>query len=343
MGFLSDLWNAFTGGITNGLGSIVGSGINYASQKNTNEANAMIASETNEANKAMVESTNAANIQMNAENNANNFRMNEANNAANMALNRENIAFQQGENEIARQREDNAVQRRSKDLAAAGLSKTLAAGSAASANAMQAPSNSFQNNAFQGNAIQISPAKREMYQRMAEKVDLAGMNYQINQNRKLESDIKYQDAVTDFLEKNGALPGTNDYVTLANALKTWYEQARGDDPSVNVSVDGKESKPGLFSEALGASHRVLNGVFPTMFSDKGADVSEIKSEVKKSTGVVINTNPLTVTKDDFMQAWNLFKQNKITYTQWNDLVDRWMAGHKKNNVRMWLSDVTGKK
>lgn len=327
MGLLSNLWNAFTGGITNGLGSIVGSGINYASQKSTNAANAKIATETNEANKAMVDSTNAANIQMN-----------EANNAANMALNRENIAFQQAENDITRQREDNAVQRRSKDLAAAGLSKTLAAGSAASANAMQAPSNSFQNN-----AVQISPAKKEMYQRMAEKVDLAGMNYQINQNRKLESDIKYQDAVTDFLEKNGALPGTNDYVTLANAFRTWYEQARGDDPSVAVSVDGKESKPGLFSEALGTSHRVLNSVFPTFYSDKGADVSETKREVKKSTGVVINTNPLTVTKDDFMTAWNLFKENKITYTQWNDLVDRWMAGHKKNNVRIWLNDVTQKK
>lgn len=329
MGFLSNLWNAFTGGITNGLGSIIGSGINYASQKDTNKVNAEIAADTNSANKAMVDSTNAANIQMN-----------ESNNAANMALNRENIAFQQAENDITRQREDNAVQRRSKDLAAAGLSKTLAAGSAASANAMQAPSNSFQNN-----AVQISPAKREMYQRMAEKVDLAGMNYQINQNRKLESDIKYQDAITDFLEKNGALPGSNDLVTLWNAVQKFI-QGEGEDPSYTYSFDGTDSKsvlPSLATGALNTVHNVANAFAPTLFTDKGADVSTIKAQVKKSTGITINTNPLTVTKDDFMAAWNLFKENKITYTQWNDLVDRWMAGHKKNNVRIWLKDVTGKK
>lgn len=73
-------------------------------------------------------------------------------NAANMAMNSQNIQFQKEENEIARQREDNAVQRRASDLTAAGLSKTLAAGSPASANAMNAPNNTFEQKAFQADS-----------------------------------------------------------------------------------------------------------------------------------------------------------------------------------------------
>lgn len=76
--------------------------------------------------------TNSANKQQTSETNA-----------ANMLMNQQNIDFQKEENIITRQREDNAVQRRANDLVAAGLSKTLAAGSPASANALNAPNNSF--------------------------------------------------------------------------------------------------------------------------------------------------------------------------------------------------------
>lgn len=65
-------------------------------------------------------------------------------NEANMSMNQENIAFQKEENEITRLREDNAVQRAAADMTAAGLSKTLAAGHPASAQSLQAPSNTFE-------------------------------------------------------------------------------------------------------------------------------------------------------------------------------------------------------
>lgn len=111
--------------LSNGLGSILSSGINAWSQSKANEANAQNVSDTN---------------------------------TANMKMNQENIAFQKQENKIARQREDNAVQRRANDLAAAGLSKTLAAGSAASANAMQAGQNTMPMQAFQKTAYKANLA-----------------------------------------------------------------------------------------------------------------------------------------------------------------------------------------
>lgn len=83
-------------------------------------------------NKNNVRSTNQTNRDIAAETNA-----------SNMAMNQANIEMQQKENEINRQREDDAIRRRANDLMGAGLSKTLAAGSPASANAMQAPQNTF--------------------------------------------------------------------------------------------------------------------------------------------------------------------------------------------------------
>ena len=97
-------------------GTLLGSLLDFGTSFLSNAMGGIIQRNTNEANRQMVESTNAMN----------------------QAINERNIQFQQQENEIARQREDNAVQRRAQDLVNAGLSKTLAAGSAASANAMQA-------------------------------------------------------------------------------------------------------------------------------------------------------------------------------------------------------------
>lgn len=64
-------------------------------------------------------------------------------NETNLHMNQQNIAYQMMENEITREREDNAVQRAASDMTAAGLSKTLAAGNPASAQALDAPNNSF--------------------------------------------------------------------------------------------------------------------------------------------------------------------------------------------------------
>nr|CAI9751559.1 hypothetical protein LNSESKQC_LNSESKQC_CDS_0008 [Microvirus sp.] len=211
MGFFGKLWNGiktvgsqFWNGLTNGLGSVVGSGINAYSQAKTNESNERAVSATNQANKEMVESTNAAN----------------------MTMNRENIAMQQQENEIARQREDNAVQRRAEDLSRAGLSKTLAAGQAASANAMQAGQNS----------IPMQSYEKKAFQKQAIKAELAGMDYNINQNNALKQQIEtgkanekyieaqaeYQRAVTQYLEENNALPSSNDKAWLMAGLKELF-------------------------------------------------------------------------------------------------------------------------
>lgn len=58
---------------------------------------------------------------------------------ANAGVNAYNIWQQKRENRITREREDNAVSRRVADLEGNGLSPTLAAGSAASAQGLQAP------------------------------------------------------------------------------------------------------------------------------------------------------------------------------------------------------------
>lgn len=95
--------------IISGISGMVGSGLDFAANRETNAANERM----NEANIAMTRETNAQNE----------------------ALTRESWA-----------REDNAVSRRAADLESAGLSKTLAAGSAAAASGaaqMESPRNTF--------------------------------------------------------------------------------------------------------------------------------------------------------------------------------------------------------
>lgn len=103
------------------MSTAIGSVVDFFSNWMTNAYNKRQTKLTNEANREIARETNAAN----------------------MLMNQQNIDFQQKENEIARAREDDAIRRRANDLMGAGLSKTLAAGSAASANAMQAPQNSI--------------------------------------------------------------------------------------------------------------------------------------------------------------------------------------------------------
>lgn len=100
----------------------------FINNQQTNAHNQNIATETNITNRLMAKEANESNE-----------RIAQNTNAMNQAINEANIALQREQNEINRQREDNAVRRRVNDLVGAGLSKTLAAGSAASANAMQAP------------------------------------------------------------------------------------------------------------------------------------------------------------------------------------------------------------
>lgn len=204
MDFFGKVWNGIKtlgkgiwNGLTNGLGSIASSGINYFTQKDANEVNAQNVADTNAANKAMVESTNAAN----------------------MTMNRENIAMQQQENAITREREDNAVQRRASDMAKAGLSKTLAAGSPASANAMQAPVNT----------MSMQSPQVQAFQKMAYKADLTALNYNINQNKQLEAqqratdaNTKYQNLVNDYFEKHGQLPPTGDSTWWISVVKELF-------------------------------------------------------------------------------------------------------------------------
>lgn len=206
MSWISDF---FTGS----AGTLLGSGVNALSNLFTNASNERSVNATNEANARIAQQTNATNIQLA-----------EQNNAANMALNRENIAFQQNENAITRAREDNAVQRRAADLARAGLSKTLAAGSAASANALQAPQNSISNTAPSLSRYEQRAFQRAAFNANLESLNSVGLNVQqLRQNiesSKIENDarkvdIAYQKAILEHLNKYGSLPGTSD---LANTL-----------------------------------------------------------------------------------------------------------------------------
>lgn len=117
----------------------------------------------------------------------------------NQQIANQNLQVQQTENEITRAREDNAVQRAARDMELAGLSKTLAAGRPASAQALTAPKNEFQEQNFGQAALQGISQGAQVAQQIAQvqntvantqHTNLVNANYE----RKLNSDINVQES-----------------------------------------------------------------------------------------------------------------------------------------------------
>lgn len=159
----------------------------YINNRDTNATNSNIAAQTNLANYTMQKEANEANERI-----ANNT------NAMNQAINEANIALQREQNAINREREDNAVRRRVNDLVGAGLSKTLAAGSAASANAMQAPQATLgmqTGNAMRAasfNAARMNPYRFD---------NLASVGRMIQEERLKDKELEVQNRALDIEEQ----------------------------------------------------------------------------------------------------------------------------------------------
>lgn len=220
--------------------------LNYQSQMATNQMNYQAVAATNAANLMAVHSTNQAN----------------------MAMNSANINFQRQENEIAREREDNAVQRRVADLVRSGLSKTLAAGSAASANAMQAPQYKFGMQAPQFQAAQFEAAKIDL--------DVAAMKNAFKANELKARELDQADARLRLDEKGFSLDLIKTMSDVeAQRIENLYTQARTElaqtqsmDIADRLSIELSES---VFRASLYAAQIAQAGV-DLEFSQKNLEL-----------------------------------------------------------------------